>query len=346
MFGFYILIAVFLVLGILLLIFRISRLINIVKGSDERRVTGSNNVNAVLGVLFMVIGFGLLGWYSIQYFDLYDPPVASIHGELTDKLFWRTINIIGAVFIVTHILLFVFGYKYRYKEDRKALFYPHNNQLEYLWTGVPAIVLTWLVITGWLAWTDIMAPASDDAEQIEVMGYQFAWSLRYGGMDNQVGDYDYRLISDANGNQHGMDFTDRANFDDFIYRDLVIPKGREIILKIRARDVLHSVFLPHFRLKMDAVPGMPTQFKFTATKTTQEMRDELGDQEFNYELACTEICGRGHFSMKKNVIVMEPEEYDKWKAEQESFLKKNPDFMSQVPDNLKELAMISTRSNE
>ena len=146
MFGFYILLAVFLVLAILLMIFRISRLINIVKGSETKRATGSNNVNAVLMIVFLVVGFGLAGWYSLAYFDLYDPPVASEHGELTDKLFWRTMWITGLVFVITHILLFVFAYKYRYREDNKAHFYPHNNMLEYIWTGVPAIVLTWLVI--------------------------------------------------------------------------------------------------------------------------------------------------------------------------------------------------------
>lgn len=339
MFGFYLLLAVFLVLAILILIFRVSRLINVVKGSYEKRVTASNNVNGALMMAFLIIGFGLMIWYSMAYFDLYDPPVASEHGMLTDKLFWRTIAITGGVFILTHILLFYFGWKYRYKEDQKALFYPENHKLELLWTGVPAIVLTWLVISGWMAWDDIMSDPSQDAEQIEVFGHQFAWVIRYGGMDNELGDYDYRLID--NTNNLGQDFSDRAGFDDFQYRDLVVPKGQEVILKIRARDVLHSVFIPHFRLKMDAMPGMPTQFKFTATKTTDEMREELGDPEFDYELACTEICGNGHFSMRKAVKVVTPEEYAKWKAEQKSWLSKNPDYMSQVPDNLKELAVVT-----
>ena len=113
-------------------------------------------------------------------------------------------------------------------------------------------------------------------------------------------------------------------------------------MKIRAKDVLHSVFLPHFRVKMDAVPGMPTQFKFVATKTTAEMRDEVGNQNFNYELACTEICGRGHFSMKMTVIVEEEEQYEAWKRSQEAWLKQNPDYMEKVPTALKESAMIKS----
>ena len=295
-------------------------------------------------VAFMVVFFGLMAWYSWVNFDAYDPPVASEHGVVTDRLFWRTMWITVIVFVATHILLFVFAYKYKYQANRRADFYPHNNKLELLWTGVPAIVLTWLVISGWMAWSDITKAAPDEAEQIEIMGYQFAWSLRYGGMDNEVGDYDYRLIDAVN--DHGMDLTDRAGFDDFKNQNLVIPKGKPVLLKIRARDVLHSVFIPHMRLKMDAMPGMPTQFWFVANKTTEEMRVEEGNPDFNYELACTEVCGSSHFSMKRTVIVLEQAEYDKWKAEQKSWLSKNPDYMSQVPENLKELAVVTAGINE
>ncbi|MFT7269671.1 MAG: cytochrome c oxidase subunit 2 [Roseivirga sp.] len=206
------------------------------------------------------------------------------------------------------------------------------------------MVLTWLVISGWLAWSDITKAAPDDSEQIEIMGYQFAWALRYGGMDNEVGDYDYRLIDAVN--QHGVDFTDRSNFDDFANQSLVIPKGKPVLLKIRARDVLHSVFIPHMRLKMDAMPGMPTQFWFVANKTTEEMRVEEGNPDFNYELACTEVCGSGHFAMKKIVTVLEEADYDAWKADQKSWLSKNPEYMSQVPENLKELAVVTAGINK
>src|SRR5690606_29737783 len=113
-----------------------------------------------------------------------------------------------------------------------------------------------------------------------------------------------------------------------------------ILLKIRAKDVLHSVFLPHFRVKMDAVPGMPTQFKFKVTKTTEQMSSETGNPNFNYELACTEICGRGHFSMKMSVIVEDQASYERWKASQEAWLKQNPDYLKNVPVELREAAMI------
>jgi cytochrome c oxidase subunit 2 len=142
-------------------------------------------------------------------------------------------------------------------------------------------------------------------------------------------------------NEFGLDLSDKNTFDDFKSLELHLPKGKEIQLKIRAKDVLHSVFLPHFRLKMDAVPGMHTTFKFVATKSTADMREETGNPNFNYEMACTEICGRGHFSMKFPVFVHDTvEDYEKWMASQEAWLKQNPEYLQRVPVELKEAAMI------
>ena len=99
--------------------------------------------------------------------------------------------------------------------------------------------------------------------------------------------------------------------------------------KIRARDVLHSVFLPHFRQKMDAVPGMPTSMWFVPKLTTEEMRTKTGNPEFNYELACTEVCGQGHFGMKAMVEVDTPEEFKEWYSEQEPWIKQNEDYLAE-----------------
>ncbi|MDN4165163.1 cytochrome c oxidase subunit II [Cytophagales bacterium LB-30] len=332
-----ILVGLVLLVAILMAIFRISRLLNVAKGTDKEVVDkGSNSFNAILFIVFGVVTFGLFFWYSIVYYDEYTPPVASEHGVLTDGLFWTTMWVTGIVFIITHILLFWFSYKYQYKKESSALFFPHNNKLEVIWTVVPAIVLTILVFTGLKTWNDITDKAPEEAEVVEIMGYQFAWKTRYPGNDKQLGNYDFRLI-DAE-NQFGMDLTDKASFDDFTPREIHIPKGQPVLFKIRARDVLHSVYAPHFRLKMDAVPGMQTNFWFVPTKSTAEMREETGNPEFNYEIACTEICGKGHFSMRMLVVVDEPEDYKKWLAEQESWLSKNETYLAKVPANLKEEA--------
>jgi cytochrome c oxidase subunit 2 len=330
---------VVLILAILYMIFRVSNLITIAKGPRDERGGTANKVNAALFIVFMIGGLGLFFWYSITYFDSYDLPLASEHGKLTDKLFWITMVISVAAFVIISIVMFVFIYQYQYREGQKAKYYPDNHYLELAWTIIPAIVLALLIFTGLRAWNDITGPASKDAEVVEVIGQQFAWTARYPGKkDGVLGKVNYKLIDATN--EFGLDLKDKYSFDDFKSAELHLPVDTEVLLKIRAKDVLHSVFLPHFRVKMDAVPGMPTQFKFKATLTTQQMRDKLGNPNFNYELACAEICGYGHFSMKMNVVVEDVETYKQWKLSQEAWLKQNPEYLKHVPDALKEAAMI------
>ncbi len=330
---------VVLVVAILYMIFRVSNLVSIAKGNKNEKVDSWNSINAALFIVFMVVSFVAFFWYSFAFYEDYTLPVASVHGAVTDKLFWITMGITVIAFSIISIIMFVFIYQYQYREGQKAKYFPDNHYLELAWTIIPAIVLAVLIFTGLRAWNDITSPASKEAEVIEIIGQQFAWTTRYPGVkDNALGKNNYKLIDAIN--EFGLDLTDKNSFDDFKSLELHIPKGKEVLLKIRAKDVLHSVFIPHFRLKMDAVPGMPTQFKFTATKTTEEMRADLSNPNFNYELACTEICGKGHFSMKMIVVVEEEEAYEKWKASQEAWLKQNPDYLKKVPDALKEAAMI------
>jgi cytochrome c oxidase subunit 2 len=333
--------SVILVLIILYLIFRVSNLMSIAKGTKSDRTDSSNSLNAALFIVFMVVSLGVFFWYSFAFFEDYTLPIASVHGAHTDTLFWITMAVTVVAFSIISIIMFVFIYQYRYQEGRKAKFYPDNHYLELAWTIIPAIVLAVLIFTGLRAWNDITAPAGEDAEVIELVAQQFAWNVRYPGVkDGKLGKHNFRLIDDIN--QLGLDLADKNSYDDFQSLQLHIPKGKEVLLKIRAKDVLHSVYLPHFRVKMDAVPGMTTQFKFKATKTTQEMRDELGNPAFNYELACAEICGQGHFSMRMEVVVDDEETFEKWKKGQEAWLKQNPDYLKKVPAALREAAMIKS----
>lgn len=333
-------IGVVLVLTILYLIFRVSSLVNVAKGKNHDEVSKNNGLHATLFVLVTIAGLGLFFWYSFTYFDVYTLPVASIHGAETDMLFWISMAVVVAAFVIITIIMVVFIYSYRYDENRKAKFYPDNHYLELAWTIIPAIVLALLIFTGLRSWNKITAPASANAEVVELVAQQFAWTARYPGVkDSKLGGHNFKLIDPVN--EFGLDLSDKNSFDDFKSLELHLPVGKEVLLKIRAKDVLHSVFLPHFRVKMDAVPGMATQFKFTATKTTQQMRDELGNPNFNYELACTEICGKGHFSMKMSVVIHSEDEFEAWKKTQESWLKQNPAYLDKVPAGLREAAMIS-----
>jgi len=334
---------VVLILVILFLLYRISSLVSLTKKRgtlpDDGRVDSSNSTNAALFLIVTIAGLAGFFWYSFTYFEDYTLPVASVHGKWTDTIFWITMGVTVVAFTVISFIMGMFAYRYQHRRERKAKFYPDNHYLELAWTIIPAVVLAILIFTGLRAWNDITSPASEEAEVIEVIGQQFAWTARYpGNKDNTLGKYNYKLIDPVN--EFGLDLTDKNSFDDFKSLELHVPKGKEVLLKIRAKDVLHSLYIPHFRVKMDAVPGMPTQFKFTATKTTQEMRDELRNQNFNYELACAEVCGAAHFSMKMIVVVEEPEEYEAWKQKQEAWLKQNPDYLKKVPAELQEVALI------
>jgi cytochrome c oxidase subunit 2 len=333
-------VGVVLVIVILFMIFRIGNLVRVMSG-PEKPGGSANKINAALFLVFLIVAFMLFFWYSFSHLEDYELPVASEHGKVTDRLFWITMVIVVAAFSVISIVMFWFTYKYQYKEGRKVKFLTDNHLLELTWTGIPAIVMALLIFKGLNSWQEITGPAGKDAEVIELMAQQFFWNARYPGKDNQLGKYDFRLIDASN--EFGLNLQEDPNtYDDFKSGELHLPKGKEILLKIRARDVLHSVFLPHFRVKMDAVPGMPTQFKFIATKTTAEMRAETGNPNFNYEMACTEVCGKGHFSMKFPVVVEEQEDFEKWKAAQESWLKQNPDYMKFIPEKYKEMANIKS----
>lgn len=332
---FYILAAAVLVVAILVVIFRLQVLSAVLQGRYVKRVGKGNTVNAALFAVVFVVGVVAFYFSYVDASKHFLPEAASLHGVRTDHLFWFIMAILVFAFLVTNALLYIFPVMYRYKEDRKAYYYPDNHKLEMIWTIVPAVVMAGLVFYGYQEWTAITAPAPKGAEVIEVMGKQFAWQVRYPGADNKLGKYDYRLIDAVN--EFGMNFEDTASYDDFIPRELHMPKGQTVLLKIRARDVLHSVFLPHFRVKMDAVPGMPTQFWFVPTKTTAEMRVMTGNPNFNYELACTEICGRGHYAMRFIVVVDEPADYIKWKTSQATFASLNADYVAEKAPKMKGL---------
>lgn len=335
--------AVVLVLIVLVTVFRVTSLVGVVKKDkdEDENVPSGNSRQGIYMVAFLIAGIVAFFYYSSSMYDDYNLPITSEHGVVTENLFWITMAITVVVFILTQIFLFGFSWKYRYKKSNQAHYYPHNNKLEMIWTFVPAVVLAWLIISGLKEWNKITGPAPEGAEIVEVMGYQFAWAFRYPGKDGALGDVDFRKIDASN--QMGLDLDSQASFDDFMPTQLVIPKGKPVLLKIRGRDVIHSVYNPHFRIQMNAVPGLPTQFWFTPTVSTFEMREKTGNPEFNYELVCNKICGKSHFGMKGIITVLEQDEYDSWYKEQQenTWLKQNPDYLAQVPGELKEAAIIA-----
>lgn len=300
------------IIGKILKVYEISR-----EMQGQKSKFDSRRINGVLLGLTLVIGiYGVYWSYSVQGpMSIHES--ASVHGLDIDFMFNITLILTTIVFILTHIALFGFSFKYRGSENRKAYFYPHNNSLERIWTIIPAIVLTVLVLLGFFTWRNITNVSPEDQKKainIEVTGEQFKWSLRYAGSDNQIGTRNYKLTTPTNA--LGIDFKDQKSWDDKLVGEIVIPVNKPVRFTIGSKDVLHSFYLPDFRVQMNAVPGMPTYFQFTPRLTTAQVREERNNPEYDYVLLCAKICGAGHYNMQAKVTVVSEAEYATWLAKQ------------------------------
>ena len=154
-----------------------------------------------------------------------------------------------------------------------------------------------------------------NAKFIEIHSKQFGWTARYSGEDNKLGKSDFRLIDATNA--LGVDMSDDNSLDDKITREVHLVVDEPVLLQFRSQDIIHSAFLPHFRVQMNCVPGLITQFGFTPTKTTEQMKQEEGE-DFEYILLCNKICGSAHYNMQMKFIVETQAEYDAWIAQQKT----------------------------
>jgi len=284
---------------------------------DEKTRLESDRINARMMLVFIVGGMIALIW-SVGYFKKeMILEGASVHGQWIDSMFNVTLLFTGIVFFLTQIALFYFAWRYKHTKERKALYYPENNKLEMWWTVIPAIVLTTLVVIGLYRWFQITGPEPAGSMVVEITGKQFNWMYRYPGKDGKLGPNRFEYITDAN--LVGIDFNNADSRDDFMPTEMHFVVNKPVLLKIKSRDVIHDVGIPWFRVKMDAVPGITTRFWFIPTVTTAEMRQKTGNPDFTYEIACDQLCGKGHFGMKGMVVVETQEEYNKWAASQTSF---------------------------
>ncbi|MCA0130978.1 cytochrome c oxidase subunit II [Winogradskyella alexanderae] len=306
-----------------------------------------NRINGYLMLGFLVFIYAIT---IVSFIYLGDLPLvsnsASEHGPEIDNLLIISLVVIFIVQIVTQFLLHYFAYKYKGEKGKKALFYADNNTLEAVWTGIPVIVLAGLIIYGLFTWNDIMTiDEESDPMVVELYAQQFNWKARYGGDDNVLGKANVRLIDLDKANILGVDEADPNAQDDVIVTELHLPVGKPVLFKMRSQDVLHSAYMPHFRAQMNCVPGMVTQFAFTPTVTTEEMRqnpdiqdkvkyinelrverqaeiEEAGQDllyEFDYLLLCNKICGKSHYNMQMKIVVETQEEFDAWMKEQTTF---------------------------
>ncbi len=304
-----------------------------------------NNIHGWLMLGFVLFIYALSAYCFWEWWDVLLPRAASEHGVDIDQLWLISMVLIFVVGIFTQWLLHYFAFKYRGRKTQKATFYADNDKLEFIWTIIPVIVLAGLIIYGLFTWTDIMnLDADDDPLVVELYAYQFDWRVRYAGEDNILGEANVRLIEGVN--QLGVDASDPYAQDDVIVNELHLPVGRRVLFKMRSQDVLHSAYMPHFRAQMNCVPGMITQFAFTPTITTADMRlteemitkvdkinkirrensvalaakgeETLEPYEFDYLLLCNKICGSNHYNMQMKIVIDTEEDYNAWMAQQKT----------------------------
>ncbi|UCF21502.1 MAG: cytochrome c oxidase subunit II [Gemmatimonadota bacterium] len=212
------------------------------------------------------------------------PGAASTYAADLDRIFYVILAVTGLVFIGVEATLIYFLWKYRGREGRKAAYIEGSNKAEIIWTVTPAVFIVGLAVASQSVWSKIKSPANfpTDAIEYRVEARQYAWGITYAGADGVLGTED--------------DFTR--------FNEMHVPVGQPVSFELTSADVIHSFFVPAFRIKQDAVPGLIMRVWFEAT--------EVGE----FALACAELCGVAHFNMGGKVIVHPQDEFERWVAEQ------------------------------
>jgi cytochrome c oxidase subunit 2 len=248
-----------------------------------------------ISLLLVVIGCAYLFLSHPYWF----PAGASSLSVALDHQFRIAFWVFGALFIVGHLTL-IYVLAKRPNGDGKTS--SGSWRLEVTWTLAVTIIFFWFNISGERLWSSMMPPEKQPGQiDVEVTGAQFQWYFRYPGADGIFGRTDApKFARAAEGNPLGIDPADQAGRDDFISSAMVVPVGHSVQLHLRGQDVIHSLFIPAMRFKQDTVPGMEIISHFTPT--------DIG----NYEIACAELCGIGHYRMRAVVRVVSEEDFEKW----------------------------------
>ena len=252
------------------------------------------------------------------------PALAATHGAQID-------NLIGWIHIFMLVLFVGWGGFFLYAiarfrksrnpvADYKGVTSKNSTYMEIGVAVVEAILLIGFAIPLWAARIESIPP-ENQALSVNLTPEQFAWNVRYAGPDGVFGRTDIKLI-DLQSNPLGLDRSDPAAKDDVTtVNQLYLPVNKPIIVNLRSKDVIHSFNVPEFRVKQDAIPGLTIPIWFIPNVTTAEMRQRTGNPQFQYEIACAQLCGLGHYRMRGFVTVLSTEEFQKWMDDEQAKLK-------------------------
>ena len=259
-----------------------------------------------LAILLVVWLITFISSYTFLAKTWWMPPVASTYGPAIDSQFTYTYIAMGIVFVAAQVALGLFVWKYRDRGGREVEYTHGNLRLEITWTTLTAILFIGLNLMGQKIWAEArFQNASPGAMEVEITGMQFQWYFRYPGPDGKFGRTDPKNVDPSLGGMSalGVDDTDPASKDDIVVNTLYLPVDREVNISLRAMDVIHDFYVPALRFKQDAVPGLIIHMHFTPTK--------IGE----YEVACAELCGLGHYRMRAVLHVVSEQDFAKWQAD-------------------------------
>jgi cytochrome c oxidase subunit 2 len=254
----------------------------------------------LIGVFFWILALATAVAFIVH--PIWLPELVSAQGVDVDRQMNLTLSIAGAAFVLAHVLLGLFLWRFGRGRSGPALYWHESPRMEITWTAVTAVIFVGLGLQGSRIWArEYLAEPPANAMTIEVTGQQFAWNFRYPGPDGKFGRTRPDKVDDSEGNYIGLDDNDPAAADDITTQNVVaVPVNRPIRMVVRSRDVLHSFFVPVLRFKQDAVPGMGIPVQFTATKVGE------------YEVACAELCGMQHYKMRARFLVMTDADFNSW----------------------------------
>jgi len=252
-------------------------------------------------LVLLVVGTVAFHYFSPWWFT----PLAS-NWEMVDQTVDLTFWVTGAVFVVVNLFMAWTVVRYRHRAGHRAHFEPENKKLEWWLTILTSLGIVAMLAPGLTVWAKFVT-VPDNAGVVEVLGQQWSWSYRFPGDDGKLGTTDTRLISLDN--PFGMNPQDPAGRDDRLVAgsELRLPLDKPVRVVLRSKDVLHQFAVPQFRVKMDMVPGMITQFWLTPTRTGR------------FDALCEQLCGLPHFAMRGRVVVAEATEFADWLAQQPTY---------------------------
>jgi len=256
-----------------------------------------------IGFIFLAVIVGSVLFHIFT--PWYWTDIASNWGSMDDTItltFW----VGGGVFVAVCLFMVYCVFKFSYKPDRRAEYKPEDNKLEKILTIVTTLGVAALLAPGLIVWNQYVN-VPKNALEIDVMAWQWGWQYRLPGEDGKLGNT--KVVNINDNNPFGIIPEDPNGRDDILIQSdaIHLKNNRPVKILLRSVDVLHNWYVPQFRAKMDAVPGVITYYWFEPQK--------IGE----YEVLCAEYCGVGHYGMRGRVFVKSEQDYENWLQEQETF---------------------------